>query len=67
VTINAFEDCRYSAGTGLHLGTVAQGGNTLAINVVVTKSNGGFLCPSSARWNAKYKITNHTAAFYITN
>lgn len=59
-------DCKYTYGASLDLGSVAQGGSTLQINVIITKS-AGVLCPSSARWNAKYKITNHSAVYYINN
>jgi len=70
VTINLggfFGSCTYGVGAGLDLGTVAQGGNTLVINKVVNRTAGGFACPLTAVWNATYKVTNHTAVFYITN
>lgn len=68
VTINTvlFGTCVYGVGAGIDLGTVAQGGNTLAINTAVTKIS-GFACPETTVWNATYKITNHNAVFYITN
>jgi hypothetical protein len=68
VTINTglFGSCIYKTGTGLDLGTVSQGGKTLAINVVVERAS-GFVCPSTAKWNATYTVTNHTAVFYHKN
>ena len=67
VTINTvlFGTCVYTVGPGLDLGSVAQGGNTLSINKAVTKVSG--LCPSSSVWEATYKVTNHTAVYYINN
>ena len=67
VTVNTLGSCTYGVGAGLDLGSIAQGGNTLVINKVVNKTAGGFLCPETAVWNATYKLTNHSAAFYITN
>jgi hypothetical protein len=69
VTINTvlFGSCVYGAGTGTHLGSTPNGGNELSINATVNKISGGFACPSTTKWNAKYKITNHTAVFYIKN
>ncbi len=69
VTINTvlFGSCTYGVGTGVDLGAVANGGNHLTINAVVSKTAGGGACPESARWNATYKITNHTAVYYIDN
>ncbi len=68
VTINTvlFGSCVYGVGTGIDLGTVAQGGNTLAINTAVTKIS-GFACPETTKWVATYNITNHSAVFYINN
>ena len=69
VTINTvlFGSCVYGVGTGIDLGTVAQGGNTLAINTTVNKTAGSAACPTTSVWNATYKVTNHNAVFYITN
>jgi hypothetical protein len=68
VTINTglFGSCIYKTGTGLDLGTVSNGGTTLTINVVVTRAS-GFACPSSAKWNATYTVTNHNHVYYIKN
>jgi hypothetical protein len=67
-TINTglFGSCVYGYGTGIDVGTIAQGGNTLANNVVLNKTSGAF-CPSTIIWNATFKVTNHNAVFYITN
>jgi hypothetical protein len=59
-------DCKYTFGPGVNVGTIAQGGTTLAINVVLSKT-AGVLCPSTIRWNATFKVTNHNAVYYITN
>ncbi len=69
VTINnvLVGSCTYGVGAGLDLGTVKAGGNELVINKEVNKTAGGSACPTPAVWNATYKITNHTAAYYITN
>jgi hypothetical protein len=69
VTINTvlFGTCIYGAGTGTHLGSVPNGGSELSINAVINKISGGASCPATTKWNAKYKITNHTAAFYLNN
>lgn len=67
VTINSpLGDCKYTSGASLDLGNVANGGRELAINVSVAKTAGA-LCPSTAKWNATYKVTNHTAVYYIDN
>jgi hypothetical protein len=62
-----FGSCVYGMGPSLDLGSVATGGTTLSINVVVSKTGGGFACPTTAKWNGALKITNHTAVYYITN
>jgi len=69
VTINNFlvGSCTYGVGGGLDLGSVANGGNELVINKNVIRTAGGPGCPAEATWNATYKITNHTAVYYITN
>jgi hypothetical protein len=64
--LNPIGSCTYGVGTGLDLGTVAPGGTELAINKVV-KLTAGVFCPSTAVWNATYKVTNHTAVWFIKN
>ncbi len=69
VTINTifFGSCVYGAGTGLNLGSIASGGNTLSINAVVNKISGGALCPETSKWTAEFTVTNHNKVFYIVN
>ena len=68
VTINTilFGSCVYGVGTGLDLGTVANGGTELVVNKTVKKVSGA-ICPETAVWNATYKITNHNAVYYVVN
>lgn len=52
--------CVYGTGTGTDLGTWNGGESeedALEINAALTKTSGGFLCPSSAKWTARFKIT----------
>jgi hypothetical protein len=69
VTINTvlFGTCTYGVGTGLDLGAIANGKTDLVINRVVNKTSGGAACPETAVWTATYRMTNHTAAYYINN
>jgi hypothetical protein len=65
VTINGIfgTSCVYGTGAGLDLGTlkgVTSGSASLVINVSVPRTAGGFLCPSSAVWNAEYTVTSPT-------
>jgi hypothetical protein len=66
VNTGIFGSCVYGAGTGVDVGAIAQGGNTLAMNTVTTRVV-GFACPTTVNWTATYKVTNHTAVYYITN
>ncbi len=65
VTINGIfgTSCVYGTGAGTDLGTLvgATGPHshaTLAINTSVPRISGGFLCPSTAVWNANYTVTS---------
>jgi hypothetical protein len=67
VTINGIfgSSCVYGTGAGTHLGTLvgASGPHahaTLAIKATVPRTAGGFLCPSTAVWNANYTVTSPT-------
>ncbi len=67
VTINGIfgTSCVYGTGAGTDLGTLvgATGPHahaTLAINTSVPRVSGGFLCPSTAVWNANYTVTSPT-------
>jgi hypothetical protein len=60
VTLNLFGvSCVYGSTTGITLGTLT-GGNpaVLDINALVGKEEGGFLCPSSARWTGSYTVSS---------
>jgi hypothetical protein len=48
-----YGSCNYSAGTGVHLGTLTASGSGEAmidIKVTLAKSGGGFLCPNTMEW-----------------
>jgi hypothetical protein len=50
--------CIYTAGAGIDLGTLTGGTMaTMDVNAVVNKSEGSFLCPATAIWEAKYTVT----------
>jgi hypothetical protein len=56
--------CTYGAGTSTDLGTVTGGSPaTLDVNAVVNKTAGGFACPSTAIWEAKYTVTSPTPLY----
>ncbi|HXQ88253.1 MAG TPA: hypothetical protein VN733_01320 [Solirubrobacterales bacterium] len=60
ITINlfGFVDCVYGAGAGLFIGTMTGGEpGTIHVNTVLTKVNGGFLCPTTIYWEAPYEVT----------
>ncbi len=63
VTINGIfgSSCVYGTGTGTNLGSLVgstTGSATLAIKATVPRTSGGFLCPSTAVWNANYTVTS---------
>ncbi|MDQ3725860.1 MAG: hypothetical protein M3335_08250 [Actinomycetota bacterium] len=66
-TINGIfgTSCAYGFGAGTNLGTL-QGATaphshaTLAINAVIPRVAGGFLCPSTVVWNTNYTTTAPT-------
>ncbi|MGN6274311.1 MAG: DUF6531 domain-containing protein, partial [Solirubrobacterales bacterium] len=56
-TNTIFGTCTY--GTGTDLGTVTGGSPAkISINAVISKTAGGFACPSDAVWKAGYTVTN---------
>lgn len=65
VTVEIFGiSCTYSALEGTELGTITGGeAPTLKIETVVSKKTGGFLCPSTAGWDAAYIVTAPHALF----
>jgi hypothetical protein len=66
VTYSIFgTSCTYGPGPGTTLGTVT-GGSAPVLNmnaVALTKVAGGFLCPSSAGWDASYTFTTPHALY----
>ncbi|MDQ3725056.1 MAG: hypothetical protein M3335_04055 [Actinomycetota bacterium] len=70
VTINGIfgTSCVYGAGEGLNLGTVVGGSPaTIAINTIVPRISGGFLCPAEARWTASYELTSPKPLYIAEN
>lgn len=65
VTLNIFGvSCTYGTGVGVDMGTTFGGeSGTLTINVILPKVEGGFLCPSTARFTGKYVATEPTTAY----
>jgi hypothetical protein len=57
--------CTYGTGTGTKLGTITGGTEPkMNINAVgLTKTAGGFLCPTSAGWDAEYVVTKPHALY----
>ena len=54
--------CAYGTGTGTDLGTLTGSATstskaTIDVATVISKQQGGFLCPSDVRWTASYVIT----------
>jgi hypothetical protein len=68
VTVLAFGgiSCTYGTGAGTTLGTLTGGTQAVMhINATVSKTAGGFLCPSTAGWQGEYIVTTpHT--LYVT-
>jgi hypothetical protein len=67
VTLNIFGvSCTYGTGEGTTLGTLTGGeAPELAINAVLPRVEGGFLCPSTARWTANYVYTSPHAIHIV--
>jgi hypothetical protein len=66
VTVGIFgTSCTYGTGTGTKLGSITGGVepklNIAAVNL--SKTAGGFLCPSSAGWDAEYTVTTPHALY----
>jgi hypothetical protein len=58
--------CTYGTGAGTKLGTITSGESPeLAVNAVIPKVAGGFLCPSDAVWQGTWILTSPHAV-YIT-
>jgi hypothetical protein len=57
--------CSYGFGEGTDLGTLMGGAEaTLSINATISKTAGGFLCPSSAVWKASYQFTQPAPLYF---
>ncbi|MDQ3725058.1 MAG: hypothetical protein M3335_04065 [Actinomycetota bacterium] len=58
-TINGIfgSSCAYGFGAAVNLGTL-KGGNpaTIAINTILPRISGGFICPAELRWTASYEV-----------
>jgi hypothetical protein len=67
VTLELFGvSCIYGTGTGTTLGTIAGGKESeLAVNAVLPKISGGFLCPATGRWTATYIVTAPHALHFV--
>ena len=65
VTVGIFGvSCTYGTGEGTHLGTLTGGeAPILKVAATVSKTAGGFLCPSTAGWDAEYLVTEPHAVF----
>lgn len=65
VTFGVFGvSCTYGTGTGTKLGTLTRGEEPiLPISTTLPKRAGGFLCPSTAGWEAEYVLTEPHALF----
>ena len=68
VTLTIFGvSCVYGPGAGTKLGTITGGeAPELAINAVLPKVSGSFLCPSSGRWTANYIVTTPHALHVVS-
>jgi hypothetical protein len=66
VTVTIFGvSCVYGTGTGTTLGTIT-GGTAPMLNIAavgLTKVSGGFLCPSSAGWDANFTVGTPHAGY----
>lgn len=62
--------CGFTAGGGVDLGTYTESTKTIHITAVVNKdpnhSPGGFLCPSTAVWEANYVITQPAGTVFVS-
>lgn len=57
--------CTYGTGSGADLGTLTGGASaSLDINVVLNKTAGSFLCPSTAQWTANYTVTEPSPMYF---
>jgi hypothetical protein len=59
-----FGSCVFGVGSGVSLGDLVLGNTAvLHVNTSVSKTSGGFACPSSYKWIADYQIANHSAVW----
>jgi hypothetical protein len=68
VTLELFGvSCVYGTSTGTTLGTITGGeAPELAINAILPKISGSFLCPSTGRWTATYVVTSPHAVHVVS-
>jgi hypothetical protein len=61
VTTNVYNSCNWGVEAGTSLGTLSEGtamSAVFAVNAVVRKLNGGFLCPETTKLVAEYVLTS---------
>jgi hypothetical protein len=65
-TVLAGVSCIFGFGSGTSIGDLTGGAPAiLHVNVIMIKTAGSFLCPSTARLTGTYTITNHTAVYVV--
>jgi hypothetical protein len=59
--------CTYGTGSGTSLGVLESDEKTeaeLSLEATLAKEEGGFLCPATAVWKAKYVITSPKPLYF---
>ncbi len=57
--------CTYGTGaTGTDLGEIGTSGS-VSFSKTISKTAGSGLCPSTAKWEAAFQVTNHSAFHYV--
>jgi hypothetical protein len=67
LTMEAFSgvSCTYGPGAGTDLGAVKGGVEpVININGALSKTTGGFLCPTSIQWTANFQVTSPTPLYF---
>src|SRR5262249_2710117 len=74
VTASGFEvtvilaglSCTFGVGNGTSIGDLTGGHPAVMhVAVIVNKTAGSFLCPSTGGWEGTYTITNHTKVYVV--
>jgi hypothetical protein len=67
VTLNIFGvSCTYGTGEGTTLGTITGGeAPEIAVNTVLPRTAGGFICPSSGIWIGQFVVTSPHALHFV--